>query len=312
MGEFAVPAPTHAPPPPLIYDKPSWAGVATHDYKFEILKGGVQVDQIDGPKKDLVVIGRLPICEIPMEHPSVSRYHAIIQFNQEGDAFIYDLESAHGTRLNKIRIPARTHLPIKTGDQLKFGESTRVCIFETEKPSSEQDIAREEAIAERFRARRQLPVETSEDDNNGVSWGFGEDAEEDDDDDEQEGDGEGEGTASGDAALLTVDAEKLAFEDAKRRREELEIMYGDDDDDDAFYDRTERKKKKTAKAETYDELVERLKITEENLAAVRRKIHEREEQDKQVKTGEEEEDLDEFMKNLEKAPEKKQPLMLIG
>lgn len=54
--------------PPLKYEKPSWSSEAMFDYKIEMLKGGLSVGTVEGPKKEFVTIGRLPICDIQMEH----------------------------------------------------------------------------------------------------------------------------------------------------------------------------------------------------------------------------------------------------
>jgi hypothetical protein len=70
--EFAVPAqPKKEAPkfPALSYEKPPWGGIASFDYRLEVLKNGSSLETIEGPKKDVVTIGRLPICDIPMEHP---------------------------------------------------------------------------------------------------------------------------------------------------------------------------------------------------------------------------------------------------
>ncbi|KAI7862622.1 SMAD/FHA domain-containing protein [Spinellus fusiger] len=222
MASFAVPFRPQSNAPPLVYDTPEWAAPPLYDYGFEILKGGVQVDKMSQLRKDKLVIGRLPLCDISLEHPSVSRYHAIVQFNQQGDGFIYDLNSAHGTFLNRTRLPARSHVSIKAGDQLIFGESTRICIFDTSKPISEADMAREEAIADRYRAQRKMAalrlaqktqVHEQKEEDQGISWGFREDAEEEEEEEEEE---DASGTASGDAALLNVNTEKMAFEDASK------------------------------------------------------------------------------------------------
>ena len=42
---------------------------------------------------------------------------------------MYDLDSAHGTIVNKQRIPSQHFTKLRTGDQLKFGESTRAYIL---------------------------------------------------------------------------------------------------------------------------------------------------------------------------------------
>lgn len=99
---------------------------------------------------------------------SVSRYHAVIQFNQSGDAFIYDLESAHGTRLNKKRIPPHVHLPLRVGDQLRFGESTRIYVFESDKPEA-QGKEMEEALRHRS-AAADAEHAAEDDEEEGINW----------------------------------------------------------------------------------------------------------------------------------------------
>lgn len=234
MTEFAVPAlPPQQPPPPLSYEKPSWSGPCCFNYRLEVLKNGTSLEAIEGPKKEFVTIGRLPICDIPMEHPSVSRYQAIIQFDQDGDAYLYDMDSAHGTRLNKNKIPGREYVQLKPGDQIRFGESTRLCIFDSEKPYDPEAEALEKrkiALKQRIAKQRgeQEPIQEQE---QGISWGFNEDAEEeeeeieDDDTEVNEQDIEANLDKSGDASLLNVEAEKMAFEDASKCLHEFLFVY---------------------------------------------------------------------------------------
>ncbi|PHZ09869.1 SMAD/FHA domain-containing protein [Rhizopus microsporus ATCC 52813] len=279
--------------PPLRYEKPSWSSEAMFDYKIEMLKGGLSVETVEGPKKEFVTIGRLPICDIQMEHQSISRYHAVIQFNQDGDAFIYDLESAHGTILNKKRINPREYMPLKPGDQLRFGESTRICIFESQKPydpEAELEEKRRIALEQRIaKAKEEAGIEPEDE---GATWGFGEDAIEDEDEEEEEQE------KSGDASLLNIEAEKMAFEDAKRRREDLETMYGDDSDEE-FYDRTSKKKKKEEKAQTHEELVAKQKQVMLQIQQLEKKIDEKTKEE-EAKKDNEEEDLDSYMQRLDK------------
>ncbi|GES86813.1 kanadaptin [Rhizophagus clarus] len=159
----------HLPiPPPVPYEKPEWSDLPKDNYSFEIIKNGVSLELIDFPSKEFLVLGRLPICDIAMEHPSVSRYHATIQFNSKGEIFLYDLDSAHGTIINKQRIPSRHFTKLRVGDQLKFGESTRTYVLlgpEESQPEPPESIQISKSISK--------PVEG----NSSVTWGFAEDAE---------------------------------------------------------------------------------------------------------------------------------------
>ncbi|CAG8446679.1 14238_t:CDS:10 [Gigaspora rosea] len=165
--EFKVPAPVNTKPPesvpPVPYEKPDWSNIPQVDYGFEVIKGGLSVEIIDLPSKDFLVLGRLPVCDLSMEHPSISRYHAIIQFNKQGDIFIYDLDSAHGTKVNKQQISSRNYIRLRVGDQIKFGESTRTYVLlGPEEEQTQQTIK---------------PPSKPAPETTGVTWGFAEDAE---------------------------------------------------------------------------------------------------------------------------------------
>ncbi|CAO3631881.1 unnamed protein product [Mucor hiemalis] len=319
--EFAIPSlpqkkaaettPVRAPPP-LQYEKPTWGGVATFKYRLEVLKDGASLETIHGPKKDFVTIGRLPICDIPMEHPSISRYQAIIQFDKEGDAYIYDMGSKP--------IPAREHVCLKPGDQLRFGESTRICIFDSDKPydpEAEAEERKQAILQQRIAKARGEDSNASQGDDQGISWGFAEDAEQVEEEEEDDGtemnaeDIEADLNKSGDASLLNVEAEKMALEDLKRRRQDLEIMYGDDSDEE-LYDKTKKRSKKVAKAETHDELVIKEKKTALDIEILERELEEKKKRDEEAKAkAAEEEDLDSYMSSLSKKPKSEKSLFAL-
>ena len=78
------------------------------------------------------------MCDVPVEHPSASKQHAVLQFRylekrvgefgeKKGKVGLYvlDLESANGTKLNGEVLPSRRFVECKSGDMVQFGESTR-------------------------------------------------------------------------------------------------------------------------------------------------------------------------------------------
>lgn len=88
-----------------------------------------------------------------MAHPTVSRYHAVFQYrpdvkSESDDAdeddneveakksdiekgwYLYDLNSTHGSFVNKTRIPPKTYVRVRVGYLLKFGGSTRNFILQ--------------------------------------------------------------------------------------------------------------------------------------------------------------------------------------
>jgi pSer/pThr/pTyr-binding forkhead associated (FHA) protein len=46
-----------------------------------------------------------------------------------GEVFLFDLNSTHGTFVNKQRIAAKTFTPLNIGDSVRFGESSRLYIL---------------------------------------------------------------------------------------------------------------------------------------------------------------------------------------
>lgn len=91
------------------YECQSW-------WSLEVIKNGNVVEEISLPRdKPFLTVGRLPLCDITMEHPSVSRYHAILQFREEGHLFLFDMNSAHGTRLNKKSIEPSRYYELAPG-----------------------------------------------------------------------------------------------------------------------------------------------------------------------------------------------------
>lgn len=84
------------------------------------------------------LMGReLAVADIPVEHPSCSKQHAVFQFRyivkkdewgeKKGKVRLYvlDLESSNGTFLNGEKLEAARYMECLTGDVVKFGESER-------------------------------------------------------------------------------------------------------------------------------------------------------------------------------------------
>lgn len=68
-----------------------------------------------------------------MEHPSLSRKHAIFVRNKRtSEVFLYDHGSTHGTKLNYKPVKAFQFHEISDGDILSFGESSRMIIAHIE------------------------------------------------------------------------------------------------------------------------------------------------------------------------------------
>uniref|UniRef100_A0A1A8GLK1 Solute carrier family 4 (Anion exchanger), member 1, adaptor protein n=1 Tax=Nothobranchius korthausae TaxID=1143690 RepID=A0A1A8GLK1_9TELE len=151
--------------PPLPYTEPPWGGPPSDvPYSLEILKNGTIVDTVPLTHSSYFVVGRLPVCHVPLEHPSISRYHAVIQFRgqsgeegcvgEERGFYIHDLGSTHGTVVNKNKVPPKTYVRLHVGHVLKFGGSTR--LFVLQGPEFDEEEESELTVTElRERARKQ-------------------------------------------------------------------------------------------------------------------------------------------------------------
>lgn len=113
------------------YKEPSWSSLCEEKFAFEVIKNGAVIDNIDLSSKAYHVIGRLPSCDIPMEHPSLSRHHAVVQYSSGKSEqypagwYLYDLDSTHGTWINKNKVPSQKFHKIHVDYVLKFGGSSR-------------------------------------------------------------------------------------------------------------------------------------------------------------------------------------------
>uniref|UniRef100_A0A1I7UHN9 FHA domain-containing protein n=1 Tax=Caenorhabditis tropicalis TaxID=1561998 RepID=A0A1I7UHN9_9PELO len=124
--------------PALHYEPPSWACEPNPELKFqlEVLKEGKLIGAFDLSNRKnttFVVIGRIkPGCDLVMEHPSISRYHCILQYGDDrmsktGKGWhIFELGSTHGSRMNKKRLPPKQYIRTRVGFIFQFGESTRM------------------------------------------------------------------------------------------------------------------------------------------------------------------------------------------
>lgn len=180
------------------YIVPEWGAMPTHDgFYLEVMKEGRIIDKIDlsleyfnNHKKSFIIFGRhAEIVDIHLEHESISRQHAILQFRQDDSALmLYDFHSSQGTYLNNKLILSNTYNRVYVGDMIKFGTSTRfyiVCGPENHM-LPEYDSVNTQLIREKLMKRNEEYKKKKEEINNiGISWGFDEDADEEIDDNDE-------------------------------------------------------------------------------------------------------------------------------
>ncbi|KAI1789637.1 SMAD/FHA domain-containing protein, partial [Ganoderma leucocontextum] len=129
----------------LKYHEPPEARKPAVGWRLYVFKGKEQVDLLHIQRQSAYLIGRdKAVVDIPIDHPSCSKQHAVIQYrqvqekNEFGDVksaikpFIIDLESTNGTIVNDSPIPTSRYFEVMLGDVIKFGESVREYVLLSE------------------------------------------------------------------------------------------------------------------------------------------------------------------------------------
>ncbi|VVC36302.1 Hypothetical protein CINCED_3A018532 [Cinara cedri] len=181
---------------PIPYEEPSWGGKPGDKYFLEELKSGVILSTIQLENRSFHCFGRLSNCHITMAHPTISRFHAILQYrstfstsDENRGFYLYDLDSTHGTFLNRLRIKPKTYIKVHVGHLISFGGSTRMYLLQG--PPGDEEIESEltvtelktKRLAELEQRKRELDLqrlkmeeEERQKMEQGVDWGMGEDA----------------------------------------------------------------------------------------------------------------------------------------
>ena len=139
----------------LRYTEPDWARIPTtsggqNAYFLEVIKNGSVIEHFslhsDREKeiaKSYLAIGRFDPCDIKLEHPSVSRFHAVLQYGElvrgRPQWFLFDMNSTHGVRLNKRPIQKSTFVPLTAGHVFQIAGSSRLFIL-SGGPDEEMDV----------------------------------------------------------------------------------------------------------------------------------------------------------------------------
>ncbi|KAM7309848.1 putative nuclear inhibitor of protein phosphatase-1 [Ixodes scapularis] len=148
------------------YNEPVEARKPKRRWRLYPFKGDTSLPFIPLHRQSAYLLGRSRmIADIPIDHPSCSKQHAVLQFRlveftrDDGTTgrrirpYVIDLESANGTFVNNKRIDARRYVELLERDVLKFGFSTReYVVLHEESHGEDQDDdvngpAAEDAVA---------------------------------------------------------------------------------------------------------------------------------------------------------------------
>lgn len=158
------------------YEAPPWAvkPSVSSGWKLIEIKSGVQVNAYILDQQPCTLLGRAADqVDVVLSHESCSRWHARIAFDAVSEnPWLRDLASAHGTIINKQKLPAiacgktesRATTPgargvlLYPGDVLQFGASSR--IFCVEGP---ENCSRNSALNKLHRSQRTKPPKDTDD-----------------------------------------------------------------------------------------------------------------------------------------------------
>ncbi len=102
--------------------------------------GGSAVKEL--PPAGKLTVGRSRKCDLCIDHPSVSREHAV--FFGSNPVTVEDLASTNGTSIAGVRVAARTRVPIERGQVIAIGAAVLVirAALESDAPPAPQRVAK--------------------------------------------------------------------------------------------------------------------------------------------------------------------------
>ncbi|CAG8572692.1 3608_t:CDS:2 [Paraglomus occultum] len=120
------------------YSEPAEARKPTGRWRLYVFKGEEQIDLLHVHRQSAYLLGRdRKVADIPIDHPSCSKQHAVLQYRQlshtddygetntQVKPYIIDLDTTNGTYVNSNRIPPSRYVELFHSDVIKFGYSTR-------------------------------------------------------------------------------------------------------------------------------------------------------------------------------------------
>ncbi|KAI9911888.1 hypothetical protein PsorP6_008951 [Peronosclerospora sorghi] len=139
------------------FQVPKWVTSPAHSNrhaKLLVVKGGERSEQLPVGLRSCYIIGRNEeLSDIWLQHPSISRLHALIAHNEHQKICLMDLNSAQGTFVNNTELVPNEPFQLQTGDLIEFGASSRKYTFQNMLIDGEKGIEKKapklsEAVSE--------------------------------------------------------------------------------------------------------------------------------------------------------------------
>lgn len=134
------------------YNEPAEARKPRRRWRLYPFKGDSDLPFIPIHRQSAYLFGRTrSIADIPIDHPSCSKQHAVLQFRlvtykrEDGTTgrkvrpYIIDLESSNGTFVNNNKVDPRCYVELMEKDVIKFGYSSREYVLLHEESRNEEE-----------------------------------------------------------------------------------------------------------------------------------------------------------------------------
>jgi smad nuclear-interacting protein 1 len=165
------------------YNEPSEARKPKKRWRLYVFKGEEELPFYQIHRQSAYLFSReRKIADIPVEHPSCSKQHAVLQYRSvsytkdDGTGgrvirpYVIDLGSTNGTYINNERIEAQRYYELKEKDVVKFGFSSReyVLLHEESKADENTDVddssSEDEPIVRPKKEEEEQPEKSDDDD----------------------------------------------------------------------------------------------------------------------------------------------------
>jgi len=111
------------------YSEPEEARKPKRRWRFYVFKGEETLPVMHIHRQSAYLVGKdRKIADIPVDHPSCSRQHAVLQYRMVSNKvrpYVIDLGSSNGTYLNNQKIDPQRYVELREKDVVKFGYSSR-------------------------------------------------------------------------------------------------------------------------------------------------------------------------------------------
>lgn len=125
------------------YNEPVEAHKPDQRWFLYPFKGDESLDPIPIYRQSAYLLGKdRHIADIPIDHPSCSKQHAVIQFRKvknQISPYLIDLESTNKTKLNGENVDSKRYYQLFEKDVVKFGFSTREYVIMNENCREDDD-----------------------------------------------------------------------------------------------------------------------------------------------------------------------------